>query len=104
MARRAIIALVLLAPLAAAAPAAARPFETGFFDGVYFEDQSWLQRSVDAGAGVVRLDPGWGGIAPGTRPAGFNAADPSDPAYNWTRSDAAIRAADASGLEVLFSF
>jgi hypothetical protein len=104
MARRALIPLAFVAFLTVVSPAAARPFETGFFDGVYLEDQSWLQRSADVGAGIIRLDPGWAVIAPAEPPAAFDARNPADPAYNWSRADAAIRAAAASGLEVLFTF
>jgi hypothetical protein len=51
----------------------------------------------------VRVDVGW--VAPDgpTRPAGFDARNPADPAYDFSRADAAIRAASARGLRVLAS-
>src|SRR5207245_177988 len=47
---------------------------------------------------VVRMTLNWRGVA-ATQPA--NGQDPSDPAYNWTRSDRAIQAAAAQGISVL---
>ena len=58
---------------------------------------------VDAGARVVRIDPDWSRVAPATRPAGFDPADPADPAYNWTSLDAGVRAASSRGMEVLLA-
>jgi hypothetical protein len=41
---------------------------------------------------TVRVSVGWAATAPGgaTRPAGFDAADPADPHYNWARLDATV--------------
>ena len=49
---------------------------------------------------VVRMTLNWRGVA-ATQPA--NGQDPSDPAYNWTRSDRAIQAAADQGISVLLS-
>lgn len=100
----AALALVLLL----SAPAAARPLELGFFDSVFSaggdSSDTWLGRSADAGAGIVRIDIGWPVPNTPRRPAGFDARNPADPHYDFTRADAAIRDAAAHGLRVLASF
>ena len=48
-----------------------------------------------SGAKVTRLDVLWSLVAP-HRPA--NPADPDDPAYDWDRTDATLRAIAASGV------
>lgn len=45
----------------------------------------------------------WAGAAPATRPAGFDAANPADSAYNWSGLDAVVRALAASGLTVVLT-
>jgi hypothetical protein len=52
------------------------------------------------GITMVRLTISWSAIAPGgsAKPA-FNAADPADPAYDWTSADAAVSGALADGLQ-----
>ena len=100
------VCLTLLLLVAAPAAHAARPLQLGFLDGAFLgpDGGSWLQRGADAGADLVRIQIGW--VAPDTptRPRGFDARDPSDPAYDFTRADAAIEAADARGLRVIISF
>lgn len=92
--------LLLLVPVAPAA--AQRGLTTGFLDNVYGEDEAtaaaWLDRTVGLGAGLVRVNAPWDGIAP-TRPA--NAADPDDPAYRWQGLDTTVRRLRARGLDVL---
>jgi Cellulase (glycosyl hydrolase family 5) len=51
-----------------------------------------------AGASYVRLIAPWNEIAPTTPPAGFNAADPTSPAYSWGWLDGTLAAAEADGL------
>ena len=60
---------------------------------------TWLQRTHDLGAGIVRIDVGWPAAL---RPA--DPPDPTDPAYAWATADAGIDAARAHGLRVLVSF
>jgi hypothetical protein len=104
----ALAACVLVVLVNASAAQASSGLDLGFSDGVYSgpdaERDPWLQRTVDAGADIVRVDVGW--VAPDspTRPAGFDARNPADPAYDFSRADAAIRAASARGLRVLASF
>jgi hypothetical protein len=88
--------------LAAPIAAQAQPLALGFFDPAYSDPVAGphlLGRTADAGADIVRIEVGWN--AP-SRPA--QPRDPSDPAYDFTRADAAIRAASDRGLAVLASF
>ena len=105
MAMLSALPALLLAP--AAAPAA-RPLDIGFLDGVYTAEPAerapWLQRTVDSGADIVRIQIGW--VAPDTpaRPPDFDARNPADPAYDFSSTDSAISDAGARGLAVLVSF
>jgi hypothetical protein len=101
-------ALALAALLSLAAPAAAgtRPLTTGFADAVYFDRSpqvrgEWLDRTVAAGAGIVRLSVAWSGIARGAPPA--DPSDPADPAYDFALLDQIVRDASARGLDVLLT-
>lgn len=60
-----------------------------------------MSRSRAAGAAVVRIPVNWRDIVQADPPAGFQAADPTDPAYDFTRIDAAVRSAAAAGLRPL---
>jgi hypothetical protein len=107
-------ALAALGLLLAAAPAtAAHDAELSMMD-----DQALLgtsQAQVDKtlsrmkafGADRVRVSAFWSDIAPGshalTKPAGFDAADPYDPAYRWAALDRVVGSAAAHGLRVLVS-
>ncbi len=98
------VILVLLSALALTAPAnAAGPLVTGFVDPDSFGDASQRDPSFDrarsAGATAARLILYWSGVAPATRPPGFDATNPFDPAYNWAGFDAQVQAAAARGLE-----
>lgn len=100
------MAFVVLALLCPAVAHAARPLALGFFDEEYTGTQgaTWLDRSVKAGADVVRIDIGWD--APNTlrRPREFDARNPADPQYDFTSADAAIRRATNDGLRVIAAF
>ena len=99
----ACLAFVLLCPAAAWA---ARPLELGISDGQFTGPNAatWLQRSAAAGAKWVRIDIGWDAPDTATRPPGFDARNPSDPHYDFTSADAAIRQATRLGLHVLVTF
>jgi hypothetical protein len=106
---RSVAGLLLGFALVVPSPAeAARGLALGFSDGVFSADAAertpWLGRAVASAADVVRIDIGW--VAPNsqTRPTGFDARDPADPAYDFTRADAAIADAAAHRLRVLVSF
>jgi hypothetical protein len=97
----------LLAALAfpAAAPAE-RGLVTGFtnLDGLYtssdpVERDTWLERTVEAKAGIVRIGLNWSGLVTNQRPP-----DPSNPAstsYDFEVIDRGVRDAEARGLAVL---
>ena len=104
-----IAACVLLTALALPADAPAKHgLVTGFVDadGLYesadpVERATWLDRTVDSGAGIVRLHVFWGAVA-GPQPP----PDPSNPAsasYNFAGIDLAVRDAKARGLGVLLT-
>jgi hypothetical protein len=99
----AALALGLLTPSLASA---ARPLSLGFFDTGFTgpNGATWLQRSVTAGADIVRIEIGWDAPDTRTRPPGFDARNPADPAYDFSDADAAIRTASSLGLRVLLSF
>ncbi|MGE5857272.1 MAG: hypothetical protein ACM31K_02160, partial [Solirubrobacterales bacterium] len=106
LARLALLAaLGLLALLAL--PSAA-PAQRGLTTGLTGVDQYqsgdpasralWFDRTVDAGAGIVRLSIEWRSVAP-QRPA-----NPTDPnAYNLSSIDGAVRDARARGVQVLIT-
>jgi len=101
---RGVALAVVVAGLAlgAAGPAsAARPLTTGFTDGVFGGDAAtsgpWLDRAVAADARLVLLSIDWASVA-ARKPA--VPEDPADPAYDWSASDAAVRAAQERGLQI----
>jgi hypothetical protein len=106
--RRAATVLASLAVLAAVFSAAPRAHAaTGIRYGL--TDDAWLQDgpgSVDdrvaqlqaTGVRVVRFTLRWNEIA-ATRPA--QAADPSDPAYDWSDASTVLDALHAQGIEVV---
>jgi hypothetical protein len=106
MKRAAATFAVLAGLLAIAAPAqAARGLTTGFVDGQYGSPDPAvrnleLARTLQAGAGMVRLTVNWAAIAP-NRPA--NGANPADPAYNFAALDSSVAAIRSRGLEVLLT-
>jgi hypothetical protein len=57
------------------------------------------ERIHGAGATAVRMDLSWFSIAPKDPPEGFDPANPSDPAYDWSGLDARVLAAFAHGVE-----
>lgn len=97
----AALALAVQAPGATAAP---RGLELGLADTAFngadaaLRDES-MTRARDAGADLVLLGVAWSSIAPKSPPAGFDPADPADPAYDWESLDGAVRAATARGLQ-----
>src|SRR5215211_598989 len=94
-----VIALAAVLPLGLAGPgAAARPLETAVWDG---GDELSSARIAAAGADVVHLTLDWSTIAPTTRPPGFNAANPEDPAYRWSDFDNRLARATRRGLRPL---
>ena len=66
-----------------------------------------MQTFVDLGVDRLRVSAFWNQIAPAadarTRPAGFNAADPADPQYNFASLDRVVNSASQHGLRVMVS-
>ena len=102
----AAIAAFGLIAAAEAEQAEARPFELGLTDSVFSSDSAgeraiWLDRAVEVGAENVLPAAQWGGIAPANPSAGFDPRDPADGEYDFSATDAAVRAARARGLDPL---
>lgn len=102
----AVLALAALALGALAAPSAAAPrgLQLGVAEPTFNSPDGtlrdeWMERARGAGAGLVWLGVSWAGIAPKATPAGFDPADPADPAYDWQALDGAVRAAIGRGLQ-----
>ncbi len=101
------VAVLLVAVLLAAPPpAAAAPhgLRLGLADASFSGPDAalrgeWLARARSARASLVLLGAPWSAIAPRTPAAGFDAADPADPSYDWKALDGAVRAAASAGLE-----
>lgn len=104
---RGLLVLLLAATFAChVPPAKAKPrgLELGLTDAAFTaadaaSRQEWLGRAKDARADLVMLGAPWSTIAPRKPPAGFDAADPAEPSYDWSRLDGAVRDAVAAGLE-----
>jgi hypothetical protein len=64
---------------------------------------TWIPRAVAENAQIVRVNVTWSGVAPATRPAGFDPSNPASPGYDWTATDDAVRALTSFGLKVLIN-
>jgi hypothetical protein len=87
---------------------AARGFDTGIYEPDFTSTDTAAQtqafdRSEQADAGSVLIYVDWGGVAPYTKPAGFDASNPADPHYDWDKIDAAVRDAAARGFRIVIS-
>lgn len=94
----AVAATTAAAAAALAAPSQALTLGIGdpLFDGPGAE--AWLERTAEAGGRDVRITLSWANTA---RSRPDRPADPASPSYDFTRTDAAVRAAAAADLEVL---
>jgi hypothetical protein len=90
----------------ARAAATARPLHTAVLDPHSFAIASAADKRIafrrmrTTGARFVRLFATWPAIAPGgaTKPAGFDARNPTHPMYRWADLDAELRLVASSGL------
>ncbi len=105
-----VLACLAVAALAAAPAASASPhrLRLGYGDPIFKSTNSafrerWLGRASQSGASMARINVRWSGIAPAPLPAGFEATNPASPGYRWSALDAAVRGAEAHGLEVMFT-
>lgn len=105
-----IVALSVCGLLALAYPAAApatRSLQTGFADFNAFGSSdpavraTWLNRAIEARAGILRLDFYWSSVAGPTRPP--DPTNPGSTSYDFSTVDAAVRDAEARGLVVLLN-
>jgi hypothetical protein len=74
---------------------------TAVFDPTLFggsQTAAAFARTRAAGATYARITVIWGSIAPGTKPDGFVATDPTSPGYSWDALDAVVTAAESAGL------
>src|SRR3954464_4953161 len=93
-------AFAVVAVLAGTATAA-RPFETAVYPDPRGHGSTPVvyERIAAAGATKGRLALDWRRAAPegAKAPAGFDAADPADPAYRWSAFDRQVRLALQNG-------
>jgi hypothetical protein len=112
--RSLVIAVGLLATVLAAAspsrPAGAATESSrlllGFTDtagALYDEDGTLFPTLGELGARVLRVHLQWGGRRGVAKARPRAGADPADPAYDWRPYDRIVLAADAGGVEVLFT-
>lgn len=97
-----LIALLVLVPAAAAS---ARNTEIGITDDrILLAGGSKADKAVaewkKLGVDNVRIFAQWSKIAPRTKPAGFNGADPATPGYFWGAVDDAVARVRAAGMTV----
>lgn len=103
----ALAALVLLPAAAAAGPP--RMQRGVLAEGAMRYSDNPLARAEgrrlarEAGVGVIRVDVSWRNVAPAgaRRPAGFDAANPADPHYDWSEVDRTIAEVLADGFRPL---
>ncbi len=91
-----------------AGAAAARGMDLGIYEPEFSFPTPSLQtaafdRASQAHAGFALVYVTWSGVAPTSKPAGFNAANPADPAYDFSAIDTAVRDASARSLQVLLA-
>ena len=104
----ALAAAVGLLPFAATARSSteSRSLRLGIFDDAHIlggDPATVFPELIDLHVRLIRVTLWWGGaigVAP-SRPA--SPRDPADPAYDWTRYDRVVRAAAASGIQVMFT-
>jgi len=99
----AVIGLVLV-PVTALAQFEVGLQDPGFSQPAASTSAQLAYKALTAvGGSTIRLNFNWQTIAPSgaTAPAGFDAANPGDPLYNWDAIDAAVRTAAAHHDHVL---
>jgi hypothetical protein len=92
----------------ASAAHAARGFDTGIYEPDYTSSDPAVQtqafdRTQQAHAGSVIIYVDWSGVAPYSEPAGFDASNPADPHYDWTKTDAGVKDAAARGFRIVIA-
>lgn len=111
MGLRKLVIFLLALLVAGPAPAAnaAGGLTTGFNADPQLTDpsvssrSSWIDGAVAEGAGIVRVNVDWSGVAPVVRPPGFAASNPASPGYDWSSVDPMVRALASRGLQVMLN-
>jgi hypothetical protein len=99
----AVLATCLVLPAAASA---ARGLTTGFSDYEAYQTASaserglWMDRTVAAGGGMLRIAVEWPAIAP-NKP--LDPTNPGSASYDFSAVDGAVRDGEARGLKILLS-
>jgi hypothetical protein len=99
----AIAAALLLALLACAPGASARPLFTGITN-LGSNEPLAFERARAAGSSFVRIPLDWDDTAPAAQPAAWHPDDPTDPNYSWSDSDVEVIRATAAGLVPVLQF
>jgi hypothetical protein len=104
----AAIAACALSLAPAPTRASAQPLETAVVDPVsFYGPDAGLEfgRVRAAGSSTVRILVHWRWIAPftATKPAGFDASNPTDPAYDWSLLDPLVKLAVSHHLKPMLS-
>ena len=104
--------LVLLGGATAGTAQAAPSMDVGIADDrlLFADDASAARTAAEwkaSGVDAVRIIARWGAHAPApeqrSAPAGFDAADPDDPRYDWRGLDRAVGAVRAQGMQVVLT-
>lgn len=116
-ARRGLLWLALALPIAIAVGSIGEPpralagepqtLTRGLADWRYLVNDAstrarWLDASVTADAGLLRMNVYWRDTVSGAGPPA-DAGNPGDPAYAWGKTDAAVRDARARGFRIMFT-
>jgi hypothetical protein len=92
----------------ASAAHAARGFDTGIYEPDFTSSDPAVQtlafdRARQARAGSVIIYVDWSGVAPYSLSPGFQASNPADPHYDWTKVDAGVNDAAARGFRIVIA-
>ncbi len=104
----AALALGALLPLATTAQSSSqsRSLQLGIFDDAHIlggDPATVFPELTDLHVRLVRVTLWWGGAIGVARSRPATARDPGDPAYTWAPYDRVVRAAAASGIQVMFT-
>ena len=98
--------LFLVAALAVPSASASRFLQRGIFDDteIHYGDPSEVFPTLRTlKTQLIRINLVWGGIGGVAKRRPANAANPSDPAYDWTAYDRTVNYAAQYGMKVVFS-
>lgn len=104
-----ILALAAAIALAALPASQAKAFGTPIVTGVnqiaapVSDGALAYARTRAAGASFVHTELVWSKVAPANPPAGFDAANPDSPGYDWSDADRQVRLAAANGLQPILA-